>query len=264
MGSVESERELRRSFSFRTAACVLCSELLRLAGDPEKPSTAKSADKLLSKGASADACCAFIDLADPKLAEARGCSVLHVAAASGNQAVAALLVANGAAVNTECENGHMPLHLTTLRPNGSGIAELLIENGADLEAKDANDRTPLHYAGHLGAPGVAEVLIEAGADIGPRNGGGETPLHETSGSNSADVAEVLIAAGADVDALDMQLETPLHDAAEWGSLEVVEILLRGGANRGARREDGKRPVEVVCALRTCSPGETSRLFSLLS
>ena len=40
--------------------------------------------------------------------------------------------------------------------------------------------------------------------------------------------------------------TPLHTAAYYGQLEVVQLLLRHGADKELKRNDGRKPVDVVC------------------
>ena len=40
--------------------------------------------------------------------------------------------------------------------------------------------------------------------------------------------------------------TPLHLAACFGQLEVVQLLLRHGADKELKKNDGKKPVDIVC------------------
>ena len=71
---------------------------------------------------------------------------LHVAALNGSYEVVAMLIENGADVNTEMivsnkGTGTTPLHFTALSRNwlASGVTTLLIENGADVMRKESND-----------------------------------------------------------------------------------------------------------------------------
>ncbi|OCK79033.1 ankyrin, partial [Lepidopterella palustris CBS 459.81] len=56
------------------------------------------------------------------------------------------------------------LHVAA-RTGNEKIAQLLVEQGADLGAVDENGRTPLHQAAEAGNKAVALLLLEIGGDI---------------------------------------------------------------------------------------------------
>jgi len=68
-----------------------------------------------------------------------------VASANGHEAVARLLIENGAGVKAANENGWTPLLATSVYDH-EAVARLLMENGADVKAADKDGQTPLHRA----------------------------------------------------------------------------------------------------------------------
>jgi len=91
---------------------------------------------------------------DPKLKSSRriepsdeyGCTALHVAAHSGDVA----------------------------------MAKTLIDGGLDVNAREAWDETPLHFAARRGSAEICSLLLNAGADVNASNEAGVTPLIEAA------------------------------------------------------------------------------------
>ena len=71
----------------------------------------------------------------------------------------------GSFLNDRDENGHTPLHLSTIRGHKE-IAELLIAKGADVNAKGVNGVTPLFGAVWSGRKEIAELLISSVVVLG--------------------------------------------------------------------------------------------------
>ena len=75
-----------------------------------------------------------------------GNTALHRAADSGHLAVAKILVANGAEVDTPSRQGGLtPLHIAAYRGH-QDLVEFLIKYGADVNAQDPAGMTPLRLA----------------------------------------------------------------------------------------------------------------------
>src|ERR1017187_1210230 len=100
---------------------------------------------------------------------------LHEAVSSGHKDVTEFLLANGANVNAEDEQGNTPLHLAASEGR-KDVAEQLLANGADVNAKGKQGNTPLHLAASGGKKDVAEQLLANGADVNAKDKQGNTPL----------------------------------------------------------------------------------------
>ena len=92
----------------------------------------------------------------------------------------------GSFLNDRDENGHTPLHLSTIRGHKE-IAELLIAKGADVNAKLQDGFTPLHYAADEGHKEVVELLIAKGADVNAKYEECATSLDWAKNQETADL-----------------------------------------------------------------------------
>ncbi|CAD7698948.1 unnamed protein product, partial [Ostreobium quekettii] len=137
--------------------------LLDLADTPANDSTRATVMKVLSKGASADACC-----------NAFGGSALHITSNFDNHVVAEALIEAGATVDARDDIGDTPLHDAAI-VNAQKVAALLIANGAEIDALDDLDETPLHHAAEWGSVEVAIQLLDAGASVEIESKEGLTP-----------------------------------------------------------------------------------------
>ena len=109
-----------------------------------------------------------------------GRTLLHLAAARGDVAVAGWLLDHGADVNAgiDCadgcaERGYTPLH-SGLAFREEEMTTLLLARGARLEAAGADGRTAMHVAAG-GKLSGAFVLARHGADLGRTDAAGKTP-----------------------------------------------------------------------------------------
>jgi len=91
-----------------------------------------------------------------------GGTPLHYAVGEGRNEIAKLLIAKGADVNANTNDGVTPLHFATTKE----IAELLIAEGANVNAKDERGKTPLDLAIQVKNPKTAALLRKHGAKKG--------------------------------------------------------------------------------------------------
>ena len=146
-----------------------------------------------------------------------GDTLLHLAAAAVQPAVARALVDAGADVKARNRRRAQPLHYAcdprpahrdAWTPDAQEeLIRLLIAAGADPNAADASGATPLHRAVRARSAHAVRALLAEGADPNVRAGrNGSTPLHLAltssgasgtagSGEARADIVAQLVAAG---------------------------------------------------------------------
>ena len=91
-----------------------------------------------------------------------GLSPLHLAAGSGHDALARLLISRGADVNARARDGCTPLHLAAGGGHESTV-KLLLEHNADRRAKNKEFLTPDYAAARAAHAGVVDLIL------GPRD-----------------------------------------------------------------------------------------------
>ncbi len=168
--------------------------------------------------------------------------------------------------------GSTPLHWAAINGRPALIRSLLA-HGADLDAEDNDGFTPLHYASdsrYENAPAVVEILLAHGADVNAKSVAGVTPLHCVTlqkdyygctgdphmfltreqyedSSHEPDqtlaIMNLLLAHGAELTtSISISGETPLHDASRSGLLDLVERLLSSGADASIEDKEGRTPL----------------------
>ena len=94
-----------------------------------------------------------------------GPTPLQFAAGYGHKEVAELLIAKGANVKANNNNGFTALHLAASEGHKE-VVELLIANGADVNTKDDKGRTPLDWAILNKQTEIADLLRKHGGKTG--------------------------------------------------------------------------------------------------
>ena len=203
----------------------------------------------------------------PSQSELRVYAGLHAAAAQGNAAEVARLLAAGDNPNAQDAHSRTPLHVAA-HFGHQAAAQALLQGGANPNALDAqkydivtiaavtNDLamlklalaggtdpkaitspyngTALIAAAHLGHAEVVRVLIAAGAPLDHVNNLGWTALMESivlgnGGKQHTDTLEALVKAGANPNIADRQGVTPLSHAKSRRYAEMMRILEAAGA-----------------------------------
>jgi ankyrin len=199
-------------------------------------------------------------------------SLLHLAAFHDQLDIARELIARGAHVNAQTDQGFTPLHsaksaamirlllehgadpnaLTKTEertplmqrlqsPTSPEIVRLFIEHKTDIAAADKNGDTALHHAAHRPDGEVVALLLKAGANPNARNKVNATPLHHAAAAGHFAVAKLLLEHGANPNAQADNEITPLHRAVERGHAAVVKLLLDHKADPNARDALGRTP-----------------------
>ena len=161
---------------------------------------------------------------------------LHQAAASGNEAEAAALLAQGTPADMRDILGCTPLMAACFFGH-TAIAKLLVEAGAAPDTRSANKAgsictnwSPLMLAAWKGNTDTVAYLLSLGVEVDGRGDDcGFTPLIVASRRNKIGVARLLLQAGADPNALDTEYQefSPLYYATP--GTEMHRLLLAHGA-----------------------------------
>ena len=119
----------------------------------------------------------------------QGHSPLQAAAANDCEAVAAVLLDNGADVNQADNSGLSPLHHAALYGH-EAVAVVLIKNRADVNLTTNLGSTPLHYAANNDYEAVVALLLSNGANANHINNKGKMPIDV---ANMQTIKDTLIA-----------------------------------------------------------------------
>lgn len=206
-----------------------------------------------------------------------GYSILHIAARTGQTAVAEFALANGANINLPSNSIKTPLHYTS-QLNQLAMAKLLVEAKADLEAKDKKGRTALDLAtgeakrelanyirggvmsksdeaaaksisvaAEIGALEAIKKHLEAGVDVNSLNKQKQTPLHFAASAGQLDAAAVLLEAKADVAVADKYQKTALHYSTRNSHNATTALLIEKGSVVNAKDGKNKTPLDYAIA-----------------
>ncbi|MBT0773876.1 ankyrin repeat domain-containing protein [Kineosporia sp. J2-2] len=136
------------------------------------------------------------------------------------------------------EFGRSPLHYAAADGDAAEVARLLAE-GADPNQPDAVRFTPLHFAAQEQHPEVVALLISAGADTRGTDRWGNTPLWRAifTAHGRREAADALLARGADPDAANSVGISPRRLAERMGLTGVLSPVTASIPVQFARQRD---------------------------
>eukprot|EP00892_Ulva_mutabilis_P006982 jgi/Ulvmu1/4656/UM002_0387.1 len=193
-----------------------------------------------------------------------GDTALHLATASGNTELVALLLHAGANINARTSRGQTSVHLAVQTSNAAVLLQLIVYGSkhgkalhrqVDVCAKDSLDMTPLHLAAFVGHHACCQILLDAGATTMCRDCGGRIPLHHCTSPN---VAALLVAAAPEsVSLADVCGFLPAHYAVMRNSFEILACLVQ---QQGATGVDahGMQPLHYA-VMWDCSDSIVDRM-----
>ncbi|KAJ6603326.1 ankyrin repeat-containing domain protein [Mycena vulgaris] len=152
-------------------------------------------------------------------------SLLHLCCWEGYMEGADKLLANGADINLEDENG-TPLQVAA-QQGKLEMVRLLLKSGANADAKGGKLGGVLQVASVEGYTGIVRLLLDHGADGNSEDARFGTALTAASSYGHKEMVALLIQKGVDVNAKN---GSALQTAVRWGYLEIVRILLKNGAS----------------------------------
>jgi ankyrin repeat protein len=191
---------------------------------------------------------------------------IHDAVKAGRYEVVAAYISDGGDVEVHDALKQTLLHIAAAHGQ-TAIAKLLLAHRSNPNARNYRAFTPLHLAAGIGAADIVAALLDAGADARAESVFKDTPLHAIAAGGGVATADSRVAivhrlleAGASLEALDSTDRSPLWYAAATGTvappravmkarLAVVAALLAKGADptSKARGEQGS-PVEAARGL----------------
>lgn len=164
---------------------------------------------------------------------------LTSAAYNGDLETVKALVANGADVNAQNDQGITALFMASYGGHIE-VVKTLLSCGADVNTITTSGHdTPLIVASQNGFTDVVKELLKKRPDINAKNNRGATPLILASANGHTDVVKVLLTNGADVTIKTINDKmTALEAAKSGGHDEIVELLKK---NSSEAEDRGKEP-----------------------
>ncbi|XP_004347064.2 ankyrin repeat domain-containing protein 16 [Capsaspora owczarzaki ATCC 30864] len=160
-------------------------------------------------------------------ANADGRTALHEAACLDNEAVAKLLLDQGAEIDALKKAGWTPLMLALSHKRNVIARMLVLEGRASLFTSNKDGWTPLHIATREGDPETIRFLIkQAPATVAMASKNGRLPIHTAAFHKHVEATAILLSEGfADPVARDVCGMTPQMFAASSGSAACLAMLL---------------------------------------
>lgn len=162
---------------------------------------------------------------DPDTADAKGNTILMIAARNGNRDLVWSLVRRKASASKRNQFGDTALMMACLRGDRE-IARMLIEFGG-AEVKHSG-WAPIHYAAFEDRPEIIRYLIAKGADKDAVAPNGYTALMLTARGGHLEAARALLYEDVDVQVRGPSGETALRIAREKKNTELAEMIKRAG------------------------------------
>ncbi|MBE1160211.1 ankyrin repeat domain-containing protein [Dyella acidiphila] len=192
-----------------------------------------------------------------------GMTPLAAAVAARREALVALLLERGAAVDQRLPGDATVLMIAAVQ-GYPDTAEQLLDAGAEPNAVDARGHSALHAAAQFGfeqndslrARRLFDALLKRKADVNLADSEGKTPLllllgaHQRPGSacdatHIGALLPVLLDAGARIEHADQRGVTALHASAMHALLPPARVLLTRGADRNAADNFGRTAADVA-------------------
>ena len=176
-----------------------------------------------------------------------GTTLLHNAVQHSTVQMVQTLLASGASILTESNDGRNPLHFVAYNQRDSDMIKFVLGLGSiSVDSRATDGSVPLHYAAEgLSSVVVLKALLEAGSDVNAQRPDGSTALHLAVMNSRSVHARALVKAGIDVKARCEDGSTALHIAAAVGDGSIISLLLKAGADANCRTNDGSTALHYI-------------------
>ncbi|KAJ7445593.1 hypothetical protein FB451DRAFT_1412623 [Mycena latifolia] len=161
---------------------------------------------------------------------------LYIAVNEGHTDVVHVLLENSANPNVSMRNSGSALNVAAVQGN-TKIVRLLLKKGAYVDEMGGTYGSALQAASALGHTEVVQLLLEEGADVTATHRKYGTALHAAAASFRAHpepaIVRLLLDHGADVNAASGEYGNALQAASAQGHTKIVQLLLENGADMNA-------------------------------
>ncbi|XP_072809208.1 ankyrin repeat domain-containing protein 26-like isoform X3 [Vicugna pacos] len=163
----------------------------------------------------------------------RNLTALHLACASGQSSVVALLVQWKCDLNARDEESKTAL-IKAVQCRKEMCVTILLKQGADPNLEDNCQNTALHYAVLAEETSIAAELLRCNANLEAINKDNFTPFLVAIRENKEEMVKFLIDSGANVHAVDKLERSALMLAVFHDSPDTVKLLLQKQVNASSR------------------------------
>ena len=197
-------------------------------------------------------------------ANAKGTSMLSMAARAGNTDLVLGLLDAGAAIETSDSSGMTPLMYASEVKNNVETVRALLDAGADVNSWGSGNWTPMITSVRSGDSAIVQELLDAGARLDVAQPvTGWTPLFwAVIGNGDAKIIDLLVAAGDQLETEDViEGATPLIRAASTGRRDILMKLVKLGAQLEAKDRNGKTALLSAAAGSGGTPDKIEALIA---
>lgn len=175
-----------------------------------------------------------------------GSTLLHIAARDGNDKLVSELLKRHANPDVRNRVGDTPLMLAAYSGK-QGAAELLIGAGAQI---DHDGWTALHYAVFAEKPAMVTFLLGKGAKVNAPAPNGQTALMLAAKNGNVEIAKILLQAGADTSLKDQGDQTAAMLAEQNNNTNVLHLIQNAKPVAPIEPKTEAKPAEVSATAST--------------
>eukprot|EP00945_MAST-04E_sp_MAST-4E-sp1_P002851 g2851.t1 len=181
---------------------------------------------------------------DPNRANNFGETPLHVAAATGREEIAEMLVYANADVAAVDSVDRSVIH-NAAEFGSYHIVKALVDRGALMDVQDSDGMTPMHLSSAHGHLECVSFMVICGADLHIQDNRGETCLHKAATIGATNVIHILAEHDGEMNSVNAQNHSPLHFAAKYGHADCVKMLLGFASNPNLQDKKGDTPAHFA-------------------
>lgn len=131
------------------------------------------------------------------------------------------------------------------------LVELCLAQGLDINVVTKQKLTPLHVAVQLAQIDVVKLLLTKNAAINTQSNSGDSPLHEALKNKSITLIELLLHHGADPNYVNtLTRESAFHKSFSLRNERLTMLFLAHQANVNLKNFSGENALHLACIYST--------------